>query len=34
LLADQFQVDVYLGVGWRAGGSLGLSPSIAVRQVF
>ncbi len=34
LLADQFQIDAYLPVGWRANGSTDLATALVLRQVF
>ena len=34
LLADQFQIDAYLPVGWRANGDTDLATALVLRQVF
>jgi len=34
LLADQFQVDTYLAVGWNTAGAAGYALSLVLRQVF
>jgi hypothetical protein len=34
LLADQFQVDAYLGIGWKTDGAVDHAVSLALRQVF
>jgi hypothetical protein len=34
LLGDQFQIDVFLAVGWSTGGATGYAPSFALRQVY
>ncbi len=34
LLADQFQIDAYLALGWKANGATALSPELVLRQVF
>jgi hypothetical protein len=34
LLADQFQIDVYVAVGWKTDGAADYAPSLVLRQVF
>jgi hypothetical protein len=34
LLGDEFQVDVYVAVGWKSDGSVGFAPALVLRQVF
>ena len=34
LLVDEFQMDAYLSLGWRADGALDYAPSLVLRQVF
>ena len=34
LLADEFQIDVYLAVGWKTDGTADYGPSLVLRQVF
>jgi hypothetical protein len=34
LLADEFQIDVYLAVGWDSTGATALAPALVLRQVF
>ncbi|GEJ58592.1 hypothetical protein [Anaeromyxobacter diazotrophicus] len=34
LLADQFQIDVYLALGWSTTGATGFSPALTLRQVY
>jgi hypothetical protein len=34
LLADEFQIDIYVAVGWKPDGSADFAPSLVLRQVF
>jgi hypothetical protein len=34
LLADEFQIDVYLALGWKTDGAADFAPSLVLRQVF
>ena len=34
LLADQFQIDAYLGLGWKSVGTADLASTLILRQVF
>jgi hypothetical protein len=34
LLADEFQIDVYVAVGWKTDGAADYAPSLVLRQVF
>jgi len=34
LLADEFQIDAYLAVGWKTDGAADYAPSLVLRQVF
>ena len=34
LLADEFQIDVWFGLGWKSDGSADFAPALALRQVF
>jgi len=34
LLADEFQIDVYLALGWKTDGTVEFAPALALRQVF
>jgi hypothetical protein len=34
LLADEFQIDVYVALGWKTDGAVDHAPSLVLRQVF
>jgi hypothetical protein len=34
LLADEFQIDVYLALGWKTAGGVAFAPALVLRQVF
>lgn len=34
LLVDQFQIDVYIALGWKANGATALAPALVLQQVF
>jgi hypothetical protein len=34
LLADQFQIDAYLAMGWKTDGAFDSAPAVVLRKVF